>query len=111
MTSEYHSIKYCVRPRGGGKTTKVLQWAVQKLWNEELFVVVCIDSKEAKRLYNILKPFGATPSNFHSASSVQWSVGLDRAIAIDNLDLIPEVLKNTKAAGRVELVTVTGETV
>lgn len=104
---EQSALNVCTRPRGGGKTQKVLQWAVQKLWNNEDFVVVSHNTQESNRLYDILEPFGAKTDNFCSVTAAAMIRARRCAFALDNYDLMN--VKPAYFCGRpIELVTITG---
>ena len=105
-------VKTFLAPRGHGKTRKVMQWAVSKLYNEQDFVVVCMDGKEATRLYEALARFGAEPKHFTAATLdlEKRLSGFIHPVAIDNIDL----LANTTAHNlikrlNVEIVTATAD--
>lgn len=114
-------MRYVIGPRGSGRTTKVLQWAVSKQYDGTTFCVICITATEARHLERALLDSGLRTGNGACLSITNinairpWlnSDPYSRAIAIDNYDLmrgeeIDPLMSLGNVQPRIELVTLTG---
>lgn len=114
-------MRYVIGPRGSGRSTKVLQWAVSKQYDGTTFCIICITANEARRLERALLDSGLRTGNgaclsiSNTAAIRHWLSYCpdNRAIAIDNYDLMRgEEVDSFVSLGdvqpRIELVTLTG---
>lgn len=97
-------IEFDVGGRQIGKTTRILQWMVEK--DDPRTICICHSQKEVMRLRNLVgdKGLPLLPEQFKSVTGMRYLKDTAADLAIDNLDMMLYYLFGVN----VERITATG---
>jgi hypothetical protein len=100
-------MKFYIRPRGGGKTTKVVQWAAKMLWEGNDFLIICPSYQQYHRMVALINQIGGKENNV--VCGLAYGSRNVPAV-IDNYDMLDQQSQDEFLHHYdVEFVTMTGE--